>query len=75
MTVIRRRLRRGRYISAELAEHVLEVQFGLGGDLPASPFTVEFGDESAGGCHASSIEASASGFVLAIRPLSIPWLP
>ena len=74
----RRRQRRGRCIPTELAEDVLEVQFSLGGDLPTSPFLVEFGDELAGCCHPSSIGQFALDFDPAsfvTPPPSTPWLP
>jgi hypothetical protein len=47
--------RRGRCVPPQLAEFVLEMQFGLGRDIPTSPFPLEFGAESVGCWHSSSI--------------------
>jgi hypothetical protein len=46
---------------------MLEMQFGLGRDIPASPFSVEFGDELPGCCHPSSIGPFASGFDIGLH--------
>jgi hypothetical protein len=58
----RRRQRRGSSVPAKPAEDVLEMQVGLGRDMPAAPFPLKFGDELARCCHPRSIAPFAAAF-------------
>ena len=55
---------------------MLEMQFGLGRDIPASPFSLEFGDELACCCHPSSIAGltcqAHQFFLLALISIASP---
>jgi hypothetical protein len=52
-------------IPARLSEFMPEMLFGLGGDIPRSPFPLESGDEIAGEGHRIITGRSASGIVVA----------